>query len=78
MSRNIHMCANIEGLLKRSDSFLGKLFNDDGKQVSGKRVREWLKQQLAEGKRVIPCGTCDNFDYQTGCRGHEVPPQAKE
>jgi len=24
------------------------------------------------GRKVIPLGECDNFDYQEGCLGHPV------
>lgn len=29
-----------------------------------------LCDELAKGRRVLPLGECDNFDYQTGCQGH--------
>ena len=37
-----------------------------------KEIRDFMKLQLAMGRRVLPCGDCDNFDYQTGCKGHEI------
>ena len=67
---NYHMCVDISGALRRTDCELGKLFTDDGVPVSGKHARDWLKLQLAHGKRVIPLGECDNFDHQKGCLGH--------
>lgn len=27
---------------------------------------------LEKGWRVIPTGSCDHFDYQTGCKGHPI------
>lgn len=37
-----------------------------------KEIRSFLQEQLDMGRRVLPMGDCDNFDYQTGCRGHDV------
>lgn len=73
MRRTVHMCVNINGLLKRDDELLGKLFTDNGVNRPGSEVREWLKLQLTEGKRVLPMGDCEGFDFQTGCPGHEIP-----
>lgn len=69
-----HMCLSIQGALHLTDKELNRwrATDDDGSVLSGKEVREILERDLAEGKRVIPMGTCDNFDYQTGCRGHDV------
>ena len=32
----------------------------------------FLYSQLDMGRRVLPMGDCDNFDYQRGCMGHDV------
>jgi hypothetical protein len=66
------MCVDIEGVLRWSDKNLAKLFTDDGVRRPGNYVRDWLRLQLAQGKRVLPVGDCDNFDYQTGCKGHPI------
>jgi hypothetical protein len=70
-----HMCVNIEGVLRWPDSQLSKLFTEDGKRKNGRYVRDWLKLQLNQGKRVLPMGeACEGFSYQTGCPGHpDVP-----
>lgn len=31
-----------------------------------------LCDELAKGHEVIPCGSCDSWDYVTGCPGHPV------
>ena len=36
-------------------------------------VKRALLAELEKGHAVIPMGKCDNFDFKTGCRGHEVP-----
>lgn len=80
ISRNVHMSVCIEGILRQPDKMLNKLFTEDGKERGGTYVRDWLKLQMAQGKRVLPCGKCDGFDYQTGCPGHEIiePPTKGE
>lgn len=72
ITRHVHMCCDISGVLKRSGKFLHNMFSDNGKRKPGKVVRAWLESQLAEGKRVLPMGKCEGFDYQTGCPGHEI------
>ena len=33
---------------------------------------ERCKYYAKLGHRVLPFDDCDNFDYQTGCKGHPV------
>ena len=70
------MCMDIEGAL-RNKSF-GGFTNDDGTPCSKKDVKKFLQEQLSLGRRVIPLGKCEGFDYQTGCPGHIAEPQEKE
>lgn len=50
------------------------MFTEDGEMKSGKYVRDWLKLQLAQGKRVLPMSKdCEGFSYQDGCPGHPCP-----
>ena len=75
MSKTIHMCADIRGMLnnyRRKDSLKDVFVDDNGKKLSDYEAREYLYDCLAKGWKVIPCGECDNFDYQTGCKGHEI------
>lgn len=76
MRTSIHMCADIRGMLKnnrRKNSFKGA-FTDEktGRSLSDEEARDYLYDCLAKGWRVIPMAKCDNFDYQTGCKGHEM------
>ena len=76
-----HMCVDIAGLLKHStDNQLGRLFHEvDGSQRSGKYVRDWLRLQLAQGKKVLPMSKdCVGFSYETGCPGHTREPSPQE
>lgn len=43
----------------------------DGQALkSTEAVREFLYQQKAMGRELLPIGDCDNFDYKKGCLGH--------
>jgi hypothetical protein len=77
--RTIHMCVDIEGVMRWPDKDLARMFSDDGIRRSGKYVRDWLKLQLAQGKRVLPMGKpCEGFSYTDGCPGHpDESPNAK-
>jgi len=67
-----HIHINIQEMLEnyKNKSLEGLLFDETGKGLSDKEVRKYLKQCLTKGLKVIPCDKCDNFDYQTGCKGH--------
>lgn len=69
----IHMCADIRGMLKnctRKGSLKRVFMDDTGQWLTDEEARDYLYDCLAKGWRVIPVGDCDNFDYQTGCKGH--------
>jgi hypothetical protein len=77
MSRIVHMCIDIRGMLKWPKRRLRNIVSDDhGRYLSADAARDWLLDQLAEGKRVLPLADpCEGFDYQKGCPGHERPDQ---
>jgi hypothetical protein len=71
-----HICLDIRGALKQTNRQINGLFHDDnGKPISGAEAREILLDELQTGKRFLPVGKCDNFDYQQGCLGHKTPEQ---
>ena len=74
-----HMCVDIEGVMRWPDKDLCRLFKgDDGEKVRGSVVRDWLKLQLAQGKRVLPMGDrCEGFSDVTGCPGHHREPDGE-
>ena len=74
MTRSYHMCLDLCGaLLNWSDRmFHGVITDDNGLALSSRDARLALMDELAKGHRVIPCSPCDDFDYQTGCRGQET------
>ena len=75
--RTFHMCVDIEDVLRWPDKDLRALFtDDDGSKKPGKVIRDLLKLQLAQGKRVLPMGKrCEGFSDIDGCPGHETQPK---
>lgn len=74
-SRTVHMCVNIQGVLRWPDKDLRNMFTDENdQQRPAREIRDWLKLQLALGKRVLPMGKpCEGWSDQTGCPGHPEP-----
>ena len=79
MAIRFHMCQSVSGPLR---NWSGKQWNDatewitrdDGTKFSNGEELEFHFQCLLDsGNRVIPIGECDNFDPQTGCKGHPIP-----
>ena len=73
MNRYYHLCLDLRGALANwSKSELAScLTHDDGRRMTAREAKMALMDELSKGRKVIPCAPCDNFDYQTGCRGHE-------
>ena len=68
-----HFCLSIEGAIRNAKDLKGCITLDNGEiLMTVKEIKDFMKEQLAMGRKVLPCGDCDNFDYQTGCKGHEV------
>ena len=69
-----HMCLDIQGALNNAKGKPNKKLSyadhDNGRAMTYGELKSVLQESLIEGKRVLPMGDCDNFDYQTGCRGH--------
>ena len=74
-----HMCVDIEGVLRWPDKDLRRLFTTEGThEKSGKVVRDWLKLQLLQGKRVLPMGEkCEGWSDVDGCPGHPRKPDGE-
>lgn len=66
------MCLNIAGAL-RDNATLRSFTDSNGKPMPVEDVETALLAKLADGWRVYPMGDCDNFDPQTGCKGHPEP-----
>ena len=80
MSRRIHLCISVRGVLRWPDRKLlhdwkDCITSDDGTVVlrTASEIREFFMDHLAQGHEVIPLGKdCEGFDYKTGCPGHEI------
>lgn len=67
-----HICLDIRGMLKKSDSQLKGIFkHDDDTPMTADECRNVLYGKLKQGYEVIPYGNCDNFDKEKGCQGHD-------
>lgn len=74
MERNTHMGLDVQGALNaiehRDNKLMSFAQHDNGRFMTFGELKDELWQALKEGKKVIPTGDCDNFDYKKGCRGH--------
>lgn len=73
MGKLIHCCLDIKGGIKNARFLCGSIEVDGKPLQTVPEVRQFLRDQLALGRKVLPMGDCDNFDYQKGCRGHYYP-----
>lgn len=74
--RIIHCCLIIPGGMMNARMLKGVITVDGHTLNTVKEIKNFLQGQLDMGRRVLPMGDCDNFDYQTGCRGHCVEDDA--
>ena len=70
--RIIHCCLDISGGIRNAKDLRGCITVDGKTLETTKEVRTFLQGQLDLGRRVLPMGDCDDYDYQTGCKGHYV------
>ena len=70
-----HICVSVRGLLHKTNAELNRMAKymivDGKKLTTAYEVREALMDELSQGHEVLPTCECDNFDYKTGCKGHE-------
>ena len=72
--REFHLCMDIRNTLAGgTDREFATMLLVNGKQLSARKAKEFLLDELAKGRKFLPCVPCDTFDYQTGCPGHEMP-----
>ncbi len=74
--RTVHVCQSVTGPLmhwtKRDWQNATKwITKPDGSSFTADELKAAFIEELAKGHKVIPMCECDNFDYETGCRGHE-------
>lgn len=73
-----HLKLSVRGVLNRNNRDLQKALKGcltvNGKVLqAAQEIRDFLYDQLSEGKEYLPCGECEDFDYKKGCPGHEDP-----
>lgn len=73
MRMRYHVCMDLQGAIMNAKCLKGCITLDNGYTLQTvPEIKKWAKEQLAKGWKVVPCGDCDNFDYQTGCKGHPI------
>lgn len=69
----MHLCLDIRGAIRGTGWKC--VSSPDGRKVKKSEAVEYLMDRLGEGKRVLPLGPCEGFDFQKGCPGHEDEPE---
>lgn len=72
MKRIFHFNLSIRDGLSNVKALLGCITVDGKTLNTVPEVRNFLREQLDMGRECLPLGDCDNFDYETGCKGHFV------
>lgn len=72
-----HLSLSIEGGIRWAKELCGCIEVDGRTLNTEKEVCDYLRGQLALGRKYLPMGDCDNFDYQQGCLGHTIPDHDK-
>ena len=79
--RKIHLSLDVRGALMQSDRDLTPLAKSttvEGRRLrTGKEMRAFLLDCLAEGYEYLPMTECDNFDPKKGCLGHPITEEAE-
>ncbi|WP_299733911.1 hypothetical protein [uncultured Endozoicomonas sp.] len=67
--RTFHVCVHIEDMLQKSNRTLNGLLAINGRELTGKEVKEYLKTVQAEQGYTHYSG-CDNMNSDGRCAGH--------
>ena len=70
-----HMALDIEGFMstaKYPRQYKHMFKHDDGRTMTAEEARAELFRQLRMGRKLIPMGPCEGFDFENGCPGHET------
>lgn len=70
--RLVHCHLDIRGGMRNAGMLKGCITVDGRRLDTVQEIRSFLQGQLDLGRRVLPMGDCEGFDYQTGCPGHDV------
>ena len=67
-----HMSLDIAGALRRAKDLRNCITVGGKLLTTEKQVKQFLEYQLSLGRKVLPFGECEGFDYITGCPGHII------
>jgi hypothetical protein len=74
--RKIHLAQSVRGALKKPmrelRALAGACKKEDGARPSAEELWEYFADQLAQGRELLPIGECPDFNYKSGCPGHEM------
>jgi len=74
-----HISLSVRGALNMTKEELKRMapsITIDGKQLkTAGEVKNLLFDELSKGHEMLPFGDCDNFDWKTGCKGHDKQTQ---
>ena len=65
-----HVCIDIDRAIENAKMLKGFITLDGRTLQTVAEIRAFLREQKKIGRRVLPIGDCDNFDYEKGCLGH--------
>ena len=65
-----HFCIDIDRAIENAKMLKGFITFDGRTLQTVAEIRAFLREQKKIGRRVLPIGDCDNFDYEKGCLGH--------
>jgi hypothetical protein len=68
-----HVSLDIAGALKWKKNLRGLICEDNGAEWTDKMVRNYFKECLAKGWKLLPFGKeCEGYSHETGCPGHPI------
>lgn len=76
MFKTIHIHLSVRGALHWTDEdwkdYIDIFSDQHGNPVTIDQAKDFLMDELSQGHEKIPVTPCSDFDYKTGCRGHQL------
>lgn len=66
-----HMCLSVEGGIRNAKVLKGCITVNGETLESVGEIRDYLKSELAAGRKVLPMHECLGFNFENGCPGHD-------
>ena len=73
-----HVSLDIDGGIKNAKDLVGVIKVNGHPLMKVAEIKRFLEHQKDLGRKCLPFGDCDNFDYQKGCLGHIVDEEAEK